>query len=164
MLRFIPGGEGMHRERCGGMTLVEVLVALVVISVGLLGVAALQMVSLRNSQTSYLRTQATALAGDIIDRMRANRTAAIAPALAYNIDFGETITLGATPTQAENDLFAWKNALAAELPKTESGDSADGSVVVDGNNIATVTIRWGERAQPGESAATVIEFATSTEM
>jgi type IV pilus assembly protein PilV len=158
MLKFTPGGDAMRRERCDGMTLVEVLIALVVISVGLLGVAALQMVSLRNSQGSYLRTQATALADDIIDRMRANRTAAIDPALAYNIDFGETITLGATPTQAQRDLFAWKNALVAELPKTEGGDTADGSVVVDGNNMATVTIRWGER---GTDA---IEFATSTEM
>jgi type IV pilus assembly protein PilV len=158
MLRFMPGGDRVHRERCDGMTLVEVLVALVVISVGLLGIAALQMVSLRNSQGSYLRTQATALADDIIDRMRANRTAAIDPALAYNIAFGVTITLGATPTQAQRDLFAWKNALVAELPRTESGASADGSVVVDGNNIATVIIRWGERG--GDA----IEFATRTEM
>lgn len=154
---FARAGNAIRPVRCGGMTLVEVLVALVVISVGLLGVAALQMVSLRNSQGSYLRTQATALADDIIDRMRANRTAAIAPALAYNIAFGQTVSLGGTPTRAQTDLNQWKTALLAELPRTEGGDVADGSIVVDGR-VVTVTIRWGER---GEDA---IEFATSTEI
>jgi type IV pilus assembly protein PilV len=153
-LRGYTGGQGV---RCGGMTLVEVLVATVVISVGLLGIAALQMVSLRNSQGSYLRTQATALAGDIIDRMRANRTAALSPALAYNIDFDETITLGGTPTMAERDLFEWKAALASDLPKTEAGEAADGSISVD-DNVVTVVIRWGERD------AGAIEFATRTEI
>ena len=49
-----------NAPRSRGMTLIEVLVAMVVISVGLLGIAALQMLSLRNSQGAYLRTQATA--------------------------------------------------------------------------------------------------------
>ena len=60
-----------HRSR--GFTLVEVLVALVVLSIGLLGVAALQLTSLRSNHSSAMRSQATFLAYDIIDRMRANR-------------------------------------------------------------------------------------------
>ena len=142
------------------MTLIEVLVALVVISVGLLGVAALQMVSLRNSQGSYLRTQATTLADDIIDRMRANRTAALGSA--YNIAFGQTVTLGSSPTQAQTDLFEWKEALAVELPKTPTGGTADGRIAVAGS-VVTVTIRWGERGDSNTDPAT-IEFRTSTEI
>jgi len=141
-----------------GMTLIEILVALVVISVGLLGVAALQVVSLRSSQGSYLRTQATALAGDIIDRMRGNRTVALAPSYAYNIAFGQTIVLTAGSSQADRDRAEWKSSLLADLPKTQDGDVADGKIEVVGT-IVTVTIRWGER-----DASDPIEFVTQTEI
>jgi type IV pilus assembly protein PilV len=56
-----------------GFSLVEVLVALFVLSIGLLGLAALQTTGIRFNQQSYQRTQATLQAYDIIDRMRANR-------------------------------------------------------------------------------------------
>ncbi|HLE93281.1 MAG TPA: type IV pilus modification protein PilV, partial [Sulfuricaulis sp.] len=55
-----------------GFSLIEVLVALLVLSIGLLGLAALQTTSLQYNTGSYFRTQATFLAYDIIDRMRAN--------------------------------------------------------------------------------------------
>lgn len=151
--------------RCRGMTLVEVLVAVVVISVGLLGVAALQTVSLRNSQGSYLRTQATALADDIIDRMRANRTAALGSA--YNIAYGQTVTKTSTSTRAQIDLADWKTALATELPKTPAGGNADGRITLAGG-VVTISIRWGERGRAGgdeeDNAPKEIEFATSTEI
>jgi type IV pilus assembly protein PilV len=146
-----------------GMTLVEILVALVVISVGLLGVAALQLVSLRNSQGSYLRSQATALADDIIDRMRANRTVALAPSHDYDIGFGETITLDADSTRADHDRAEWKSSLLADLPKTQDGDDADGKIAVVGT-IVTVTIRWGERATNDTDTNDPIEFVTRTEI
>ena len=56
----------------GGFTLIEVLVALVVLAVGLLGLAALQVMSLKYNQTAYNRNQATVIANDLADRMRAN--------------------------------------------------------------------------------------------
>ncbi len=61
---------GIRRSR--GVTLIEVLVSLLILSLGLLGVAGLQTSSLRGNQTAYFRSQATAAASDIIDRMRAN--------------------------------------------------------------------------------------------
>ena len=61
-----------------GFTLLEVMVALVVLSVGLLGLAALQTATVRFNQNAYLRSQATNFAYDLADRMRANREAAIA--------------------------------------------------------------------------------------
>ena len=64
--------------RQSGMTLIETLVALLVLSIGLLRCrAALQMTSLRNNHAAHTRSQATALAYDIADRMRANRTVAV---------------------------------------------------------------------------------------
>jgi len=61
------------RAADSGFTLVEVLVALVVLSIGLLGLAALQLSSLQFNTNSLFRTQATVAAYDIIDRMRSNR-------------------------------------------------------------------------------------------
>ena len=55
-----------------GFTLIEVLIAMIVLAVGLLGLAGLQATSLRNNQSAYNRIKATQLAYDIADRMRAN--------------------------------------------------------------------------------------------
>ena len=80
-----PTPNTRHRHR--GFTLIEALVALVVLSIGLLGVAALQLASLQANYGASQRTQATFLAQDIVDRMRANRDAAVAGD--YDIDFGD---------------------------------------------------------------------------
>lgn len=60
-----------------GSSLLEVLIAIVVISVGLLGLAGLQTSSIKSNHSSYLRSQATLLAYDLSDRMRASRAAAL---------------------------------------------------------------------------------------
>lgn len=61
-----------------GFSLVEALVALVVMSIGLLGIAALYVESLRSGTSALLRSQAVALASDMADRIRANPTAGAA--------------------------------------------------------------------------------------
>jgi len=58
-----------------GLTLLEILITLVVVSVGLLGIAGLQIAGLKGTRNSALRTQATVLASDIAERMRANMVA-----------------------------------------------------------------------------------------
>ncbi len=55
-----------------GFTLIEVLISMVIVSIGVLGLAGIQLTGLRNNQSSFFRTQATQLAYDITDRMRAN--------------------------------------------------------------------------------------------
>ncbi|HBG31954.1 MAG TPA: type IV pilus modification protein PilV [Gammaproteobacteria bacterium] len=55
-----------------GFTLIEVLIAVVLLSIGLLGVAGMQLSGLRYHQGAYLRAQATALLTDMTDRMRTN--------------------------------------------------------------------------------------------
>lgn len=95
----------------GGFTLVEVLVAWLVLSVGLLGVAALQLESLRSSRAALLRTQAVLLTTDMADRIRANRV----PADAY--DCGGPCGTGAGGNAiAVADLADWHAAVAAALP------------------------------------------------
>ena len=61
-----------------GFSLVEILVALLILSIGLLGLAALQTTSLKFNTDSYMRTQATYFVYDIIDRMRANSDSVVA--------------------------------------------------------------------------------------
>lgn len=147
--------QGMGFDRQRGMTLVETLVALVVLSIGLLGVAALQMASLRNNHAAHTRSQATALAYDVADRMRANRTAAINGN--YDVAIGSTI---ATPsTLAEIDLTAWKNSLAAALPAGDGAITSDDAVTGD-PNIVRVTIQWDD----SRGVEAPVTFVTDTRL
>lgn len=132
-----------------GVTLVEILITVLVTSVGLLGIAALHLTSLRNNYDATMRSQASMLAGDIADRMRSNRAAALAGS--YNIASGATY---ATPaTQAQTDVSQWKTLLGSLLP------SGDGTVTLDATtNIVTIEVAWNERDTG------VATFATLTEL
>lgn len=106
-----------------GFTLIEVLVAALVLAIGLMGVAGLQAVSLRNNQSAFMRSQATALAYDLADRMRANVASAEAgaydPTAAAATATCNTIA-GCTPTDlAEHDLDEWAALIATYLPDGE---------------------------------------------
>ena len=60
-----------------GFTLIEVLVAVVVLAIGLLGLAGLQISSLRGNQSAHSRTQASLIVDDMVERIRANRDSAV---------------------------------------------------------------------------------------
>ena len=103
-----------------GFTLIEVLVSALILSLGLVGVAGLQALSLKNNQSAYMRSQASALAYDLADRMRTNVAGAnagfYAPASAA-LHASCTTTAGCSVQQsAQNDLAEWNAALAANLP------------------------------------------------
>jgi type IV pilus modification protein PilV len=83
-----PPGMGQH-----GFTLVEVLVTVVILAVGLLGLAGLQAVSMRNNHSAYERTQAVQLAYDMADRVRANTPAVPAPAGAMPLRWRKTTSM-----------------------------------------------------------------------
>jgi type IV pilus assembly protein PilV len=120
----------IKRKNQRGTTLIETLVALVVLSVGLLGIAALQMTSLRNNRGAHLRSQAQVLAYDIADRMRANRNAALADA------YLTTLTAPAGGTgMVLTDMQEWKSTLAAALP------SGQGEITRAGN-MFRIRIQW----------------------
>jgi type IV pilus assembly protein PilV len=139
-------------RRSAGFTLTEILVTLVIISVGLLGVAGLHSLSLRNNFDALIRSHASALADEIADRMRTNRTRALAGD--YNIALGVPRT---GPTLADADINAWRLRLKAQLP----GDLADGAVSLAAppSRLVTITIQWGERDQPNP-----VTFVTQTEI
>lgn len=152
---------GTSRQQQRGFTLVEILIALVVLSIGLLGLAALQLMSLRSNHGSAMRSQATFLAYDIVDRMRANRSAALDGA--YNIGLGEE---GLAGTIAGDDLIAWKQNIARTLPAIDNeGETefADGSVELNGN-IFAVTIRWNDYEATSDTGRTPLEFTMNTQL
>lgn len=124
-----------------GFTLVEILVTLVLVSVGLLGVAALQLTTLRGNQESYVRSQASVLAADILDRIRANPLAFRNGA--YDVTWDAT---GTASTRAGDDLRAWQQAIDTVLPG--GANNTAGRIVrasAGGRHIVTVSIRWTER-------------------
>jgi type IV pilus assembly protein PilV len=129
----------MQQEK--GFSLIEVLVTMVIISFGLLGIAGVIVNSMKNNQSSYARTQASVLANDIIDRMRANRTTAETAPFAYNL------ALGADPAGAGvvlNDLTQWRTALAAAMP------SGTGSVTMANASQVTVVVQWNDSRASGD--------------
>jgi len=128
-----------------GSSLIEVLVAVVIISVGLLSVAALQTMALKSNQGSYYRSQATFLAYDLADRIRA------APDSALNGDYDDG---------KGGDRADWDNKVTAAL-----GAGAVGSVTWDKpNRQATITITWNDnrariRAENDVDDATLTSFS-----
>lgn len=134
-----------------GFSLVEVLVALLVLSIGLLGLAALQTTSLQYNTGSYFRTQATFMAYDIIDRMRANLSAVAnsdgngydQPASANVTASTNCDTTSCTSAQlALYDVKKWYDRAVATLPEAANFPP---TIQIDSSNLVTITIRWRER-------------------
>jgi len=122
-----------------GFSLVEVLVSIVVLSIALLGTAGLTAASLKSTNSSYYRSQATVLADDILDRMRANVT--VARGGGYNIIGGDPPVFTAASGTAFFDVTEWSATVAQTLPGGE-GD------VTFALGVATVVITWGGADSP----------------
>ena len=129
-----------------GFTMVELLIAVLVLSIGLLGLAGLQAAGLRNNQSAYLRSQATILGYDIADRMRANR--AVAATGAYDIALGGGSAGGSV---SADDLMEWKDGLETLLP------SGDGSVTSNGSTI-TILVQWDDNRDGINLQQFTVEF------
>jgi len=137
-----------------GVTMIEVLVSVLVLSLGLLGMAALQGVSIQTNQSANFRSQAVYLAQDMLDSMRVNpgRTSATNTAVAPNppvwvtaytahLPFYARVYGGSVQTTnalATADVTGWLQRIARELP------AGDGQIAVNGR-VVTVSIRWSDQ-------------------
>ena len=159
------------RRNTGGFSMIELLVAVLVMGIGVLGITGLQMVSLQNNRGALLRSEAVMLAYDMIDRIRANPGTGAVPGAAYNgLGIGDAPP-GAndcnaavcTPAQmATFDLAVWKCALGdfhdngtcttfhganvLPPPTDQPGlPNGDGSVAVNGGTgVITITVQWDD--------------------
>jgi type IV pilus assembly protein PilV len=125
----------------GGFTLLEVLIALVVLSIGLLGIAALQGVGLRSSHGAQLASQASLLAYDMADRIRANpqNFAAYAGFSTETVDCGQPLP---TAPLAAADLAEWACSVEAVLP---DGSATIAGAQAGGIDTYTITVEWQDR-------------------
>ncbi|WP_444883712.1 type IV pilus modification protein PilV [Microbulbifer sp. PSTR4-B] len=145
-----------------GATLIEVLVSILVLAVGLLGLAATQMMSLKNGNGSHHRFMAALAAQDIIERMRANPVGFKSGG--YDGDHGLSVALAeegsdisgsqpgtennastpdcsnkCTPAElADLDIYEWENLLASNLP------SSAGSIKRSASGVEVI-ISWKEQ-------------------
>lgn len=132
-----------NRARLQGFSLIEVLVSIVVLSIGLLGVAALQVSGLRVGQSSFYRAQAAQFATDMADRLRANAGEARGCELAL-----DEATPASPANTCERDLAEWRGRLLA-LP------GGNGAVDVDlVSSLVTITVQWDDSRGGGGTAAT----------
>ena len=161
------------KDKQRGFTLLEILITVLIMSIGLLGLAGLQVTSLKNNHSSYQRTQVTLLAYDIVDRMRSNPTAiatgnyvakgsytVTASGSTHTISApaataGCTTTAGCTVSaMASTDINQWRVLLADKLPGGEGvicldatpddGTSAGSHSCDNAGTVYAVKIWWND--------------------
>jgi len=166
-----------NSNQANGFTLIEVLIALVVLSLGILGVAGLQVKAQQFNRSAYLNTQATIIAHDMMERMRANPAALTASTPSYhlpNADKHDTCyTLAGCSAQemAENDMYEWAGSTSDGVLSTLPGGSAvvcldgtpdDGSPsdsACDGTgNIYVVKVWWQNKDSDLQRVVTTVAF------
>lgn len=156
-----------------GFTLLEILIAMLIISIGLLGVATLQIRGQQFNQVSYFRTQATFLAYDLMDRIRINfetNNTVINPMADYSseplqqfVNVGPSGNINQPKGDCEDnpcsslqlanyDLDNWFYYLRNTLP--DGTAKIDGTVQINNNNVTaqyTITIQWKDIADDNDA-------------
>jgi type IV pilus assembly protein PilV len=145
---FTPRRFGMS-----GFTMVEMLVALVILSVGMLGIAGLYVTTLRTSNTAIFRTLAVNLAADMADRIRANPNAGDAyEGAAADKGCVDPAATCSRADMAADDLFWWQDSLQDTLPDDGNAGTPQGTVTVDGAaplRTYTIRVNWVDPSEPG---------------
>ncbi len=151
-----PGG----RVRAAGFSLLEVLMALIVTSIGILGLASMQLLALKQNYNAQVRAEVVQISHAIIESMRANRAAALAGE--YDIGYADP-SPAAGVSMAARDLVYWRQRIGAALP------AGEGAIDVDAvAGTATISLRWddarglggAENPTPGD----LLEFQVVTEL
>ncbi|MBV1907634.1 MAG: type IV pilus modification protein PilV [Pseudomonadales bacterium] len=166
-----------------GFSMIELLVAVLIMGVGVLGITGLQVVSLQNNGSALLRGQAVQLSYEILDRIRANPLVAVGavPGVAYGGIALTDVPAAPTNCQAVNcseaqmvvfDIAVWKCSLgnfntngvctnlraAGVLPSIANLPGlpqGDGSIAVSVAGVITVTVQWQEANQPNVSVVSI---------
>jgi type IV pilus assembly protein PilV len=143
-----------------GFTLLEILVAMIVIAIGVLGIAGLQASALRYSKNSEGRAIAVQLTTDLVERMRANTAGLRNGEYASLASFATTTCVKPAPVvttaTASTDVAHWRNALACDLP-LGTGRMVQAALVGSGLSEVEITLQWDEsRLQGGSAKQTLV--------
>jgi type IV pilus assembly protein PilV len=142
-LKIVDNGIGRAQR---GFSLIEVLIALIIMSVGMLGIAGLYVQSMQAGRTSMLRHNAVTLAGDVADRIRSNPRAANAYTDADGADNG-CVNGEVNCTEAEmaaHDVLLWQEQADTTMPNGLVTITFDDTVSPPNY---TIEVSWDE---PGE--------------
>lgn len=153
--------QKLTHTSAAGFSLLEVLVGLIILAIGLLGLAGMQMLSLKQNSEAYFRSQATFQAYDILDKMRANRLLAMDGH--YEIGLQEFPDNATLPDVVFDDLNSWKTFLQTRFPSP----GGRGSVELTNGTIVNITIQWLETSEEitdVEDDAQWQTFTTQTEL
>lgn len=138
-----------RRRAQAGASLLEVLIAVLILAIGLLGIAALQSLTLRNTQSASERSAAIIQSYAMLDMMRANR----AQAIARQYDTGWLCAAPEDPdaSRVDGDMARWIGQL-----KQSVGDSACGQIDCGAVNC-NIGVRWNdERGTGGDATQEIV--------
>ncbi len=140
----------MKRNTEHGASLIEVMVALFILAIGLLGVLAMQTKSMQYNQSAYSFSQAAYLAGDLAERIRTN-SRTVNEALYYSgIEDCQGARCAVVKTRSDADLSEWQQNIAARLPSgegtVESFPGPDGQ-----RTFIQITVRFDDSRSEGRA-------------
>ncbi len=148
-----------------GFTLIEVLISVLVLSIGLLGIAGLQAFGMRQALNSHMLSIANSQANDMVERMQANseelsRMKKASPqATGYDAINGSETDPGCIAARtctgaqlAQYDAFVWSSA-NKELLRDDGSGSVSSTVTNNGDRTFTIAISWQEQALSDEEDA-----------
>ena len=147
-----------------GVSLLEVLVTIVVLGIGMAGVANMILTGVRGTHAAQTRSQATILADKLADTMRANLVAYESSEFAADPESTESNCSGGSECeadiQAQFDVARWKTLALAALPAGQAticmdsspDDGQPGALACDGNGYNTVKVFWRDNRHGGELA------------
>ena len=145
----------LHRP--SGFSLIEVMIAVLVLGVGLLGFALMQTMSVRFAQSSQQRTQAVNLANNMLDLMRSNRQYAVNYTGASISSDGTATTACTFPTGAASitdNISRWQCQVRAAL-----GADARANITYN-NGVARVALTWGDQRWESNSSRKTGNYET----
>lgn len=150
-------GRILGISKNSGFTLIEVMVAILLLGIGLLGFALLQTMNVRFAQSANQRTQATNLAYDLLDQMRSNRSQAV---IYTGASFtGGTVTSCSRPTGTvliSQNIARWQCQVRAAL-----GDEASARVFYN-DGVVRVVIGWNDQRWEKDDARKTGAYETGS--